>query len=225
MSENNFQVRARYAAKLLKKVDALSESINLLSRVDKQLLKQNIQSGGARLQNLSRYQRGGAGIIDLKEIQKQALISRVRLQQQKEALDVARKTITELNTNLAGVREAISGLTQLMEGLNFDIEPLGKADIPDLSHFQETLLYNAFHNVPWTQLKALPPGGTFNQRLDVLPSSNPSSASKEVKESTNEADYEKLRRDVHSGNVPAPGPAPGPAPAPGSALTTTSSPE
>jgi len=219
MSENNLQVRARYASKLLKKLDSLSESINLLSRVDKQLLSKSIQSGGARLQNLSKYQSGGAGIIDLKEIQKQALISRVRLQQQKEALDVARKTITELNTNLAGVREAISGLTQLMEGLNFEIEPLGKADIPDLSHFQETLLYNAFHNVQWNSLKALPPGGTFNQRLDVLPSSNPSSASKEVRESTNEADYEKLRRDVHSGNLPATGSAP----APGSslALTTT----
>ena len=118
MSENNFQVRARYATKLLKKLDSLSESVNLLSRVDKQLLSKSIQSGGARLQNLSRYQTGGAGIIDLKEIQKQALISRLRLQEQKSALDVARKTITELNTNLAGVREAISGLTQLMEGLN-----------------------------------------------------------------------------------------------------------
>ena len=223
MSENNFQVRARYAAKLLKKVDALSESVNLLSRVDKQLLKRNIQSGGARLQNLSRYQTGGAGIIDLKEIQKQALISRVRLQQQKSALDTARETINQLNTNLSGVREAISGLTQLMEGLNFDIEPLGKADIPDLSHFQETLLYNAFHNVPWNELKALPPGETFNKRLDVLPSSNPSSASKEVRDSTNEADYEKLRKDVHSGNLPSLGAAPGAAPTPGSslALTTT----
>jgi len=214
MDENDLQIRARYAAKLLNKVNTLSESINLLTRVDKQLLKQNIQSGGARLQNLSRYQRGGAGTIDLKEIQKQALISRLRLQQQKEALGVARKTINELNTNLAGVREAISGLTELMEGLNFDIEPLAKADIPDLSHFQKTLLYNAFYNIPWNELKSLPSdvtfnrnlevkqtGGTFNQLLDILPSSNLPPISKEIRDSTNEAEYEKLRKDIHSGNV------------------------
>jgi len=214
MDKNDLQIRARYAAKLLNKVNTLSESINLLTRVDKQLLKQNIQSGGARLQNLSRYQRGGAGTIDLKEIQKQALISRLRLQQQKEALGVARKTINELNTNLAGVREAISGLTELMEGLNFDIEPLAKADIPDLSHFQKTLLYNAFYNIPWNELKSLPSdvtsnrnlevkqtGGSFSKLLDILPSSNLPPISKEIKDSTNEAEYEKLRKDIHSGNV------------------------
>ena len=233
MSEKSLRIRAKYASKILKKLEDLSESVTLLTKVDKQLLGKSIQSGGARLQNLSKIQRGGAGTIDLKEIQKQALISRVKLQEQRNALDVARKTITELNTNLAGIKDAISGLTELMEGLNFDIEPLGKADIPDLSHYQETLLYNAFHNVSWSELKALPAGKTFNQRLDVLPAANPTTASKEVRDSTNEASYEKLRSEVHGGPggpaAPA-GPA-GPAgptepsgssaPAPGSALTTT----
>lgn len=227
MSENKLQVRAKYASKLLKKLDSLSESVSLLTQVDKSLLSKSIQSGGARLQNLSRKQRGGAGTIDLKEIQKQALISRLRLTQQKDALEIARKTISELNTNLAGVREAISGLTELMEGLNFDIEPLGKADIPDLSHYQETLLYNAFHNIPWAGLKGLPAGATVNQRLDVLPSTNPTSASKEVRDSTDEATYEKLRNDVHTSGSSGPAGPAGPAaptkpsaPEPGSALTT-----
>jgi len=204
MDEYNLQARARYASKLLKKFDTLSENINLLYRIDKQLLNTSIQSGGARLQNLSKYQRGGAGTIDLKEIQKQALISRLKLQQQKEALGTARKTINELNNNLAGVREAISGLTELMQGLNFDIEPLGEADIPDLSHFQQTLLYNAFYNIPWNELKSLPSnvtfkqtGGSFNQILDIFPSSNLSPISKELRDSTTETEYEKLRKDIH----------------------------
>jgi len=91
-----------------------------------------------------------------------------------------------------------------MQGLNFDIEPLGEADIPDLSHFQQTLLYNAFYNIPWNELKSLPSnvtfkqtGGSFNQILDIFPSSNLSPISKELRDSTTETEYEKLRKDIH----------------------------
>ena len=197
MSEKSLEIRQKFINKILKKVDSLEESLTLLSNVDKRMLKKGIQLGGARLHNL--IQMGGADpsgvfdenplgniqvnadaksapappkkdLLELKGIQKQALISKVRLVKQREALEKAQKTIWELNNNLSGIRAAILSISKLMEGLNEDMPKLDEANIPNLSSYMDVYLWNAFHGIHWSQLQKLPEEGlNINEKLRIKP--------------------------------------------------------
>lgn len=63
MLENSLKIREKYINKLKAKVDSLSESINLLNKVDRKLLIEQQQIGGAKLNKLMRsysnIQNGG----------------------------------------------------------------------------------------------------------------------------------------------------------------------
>lgn len=224
MSENSLEIRQKFISKILRKVDSLEESLTLLGKVDKKMLRRDIQIGGARLQNLQQMggfwggvfdmdeQPGGAkatmkellgspkknnvgptvdkiertvnktaptdnqfgpfkakDTVQLKEIQKQALISRVTLAKQKEALLKAQETISELNNNLQGIRKAILSISQLMQGLNMDMPVLEEANIPGLSSYDDIILWNAFKNIPFDKLQNLPTeGDDINQKLNIL---------------------------------------------------------
>jgi len=64
MSENSLRIREKYISKLFKKIQDLEDGIDLLGQVDRRILRNSIQTGGAYLNNLearSMYlQRGGA---------------------------------------------------------------------------------------------------------------------------------------------------------------------
>ena len=64
MSENSLRIREKYISKLFKKIQDLEEGIDLLGQVDRRILRNSIQTGGAYLNNLearSMYlQRGGS---------------------------------------------------------------------------------------------------------------------------------------------------------------------
>jgi hypothetical protein len=200
MSEKSLEIRQKFINKILKKVDSLEESLTLLSNVDKRMLKKDIQLGGARLRNLHQmggFLYGGDGeeaaapdaglkptesnsapaalggkkdLLELKGIQKQALISRVRLAKQREALEKAQKTIWELNNNLSGIRASILSISKLMEGLNEDMPKLDEANIPNLSSYMDVYLWNAFHGIHWENLQNLPKDGVnINEKLRIKP--------------------------------------------------------
>jgi hypothetical protein len=204
MSKNSLEIRQKYVAKLLKKVDSLTESVNLLAGVDNKIFTKQIQKGGAYLQQLQSRQRGGAdspkagetgvsgsvagetGVgaaglaaaaanmasnkvpIDLKEMQKNVLVTKYKLQKQNEAIELARSTISKLNSNLGEVKDAIKELNELMRGLNFDFEPLDEPPEVDLTSYKTTILFNAYKDISWAEMIELPKGEGIPTELDGL---------------------------------------------------------
>ena len=73
MLENSLKIREKYINKLKAKVNSLTESINLLNKVDRKLLIEQQQIGGAKLNNLMRsysnIQNGGTLGSDGKHIE------------------------------------------------------------------------------------------------------------------------------------------------------------
>lgn len=207
MSKNSLEIRQKYVAKLLKKVDSLTESVNLLAGVDNKIFTKQIQRGGAYLHQLQSRQRGGAdtpkageagetgvsssvagetGVgaaglaaaaanmasnkvpIDLKEMQKNVLVTKYKLQKQNDAIELARSTISKLNSNLGEVKDAIKELNELMRGLNFDFEPLDEPPEVDLTSYKTTILFNAYKDISWAEMIELPKGEGIPTELDGL---------------------------------------------------------
>lgn len=159
MSENSLIVRQKYISKLFDKVESLQEGIQLLEKVDRKIFKKNmfrtIQAGGG---NPSATNNS----ISIKGLESEALVTKIKLEQQKGVIEKARQTIETLNTGLAGVRSSLEQLHKLMQDINdnINIVPLGDAKLPDLSSYGKQTLYNAFKNKPYEQMVQIPDGNT-----------------------------------------------------------------
>lgn len=138
-------------------------------------------------------------LLELKGIQKQALISRLRIANQREALEKAQKTIWELNNNLSGIRASILSISKLMEGLNEDMPKLDEANIPNLSSYMDVYLWNAFHGIHWSNLQNLPvEGANINEKLRIKPVALGENKLKREGEllKVDAAEYEAMMREV-----------------------------
>jgi len=236
MSENSLIIREKYISKLFKKIQELEEGIDLLGKVDRRILKKNIQAGGAYLDNLeSRYQylqRGGAdasagpgaGVnpenISLKGIQEAALIAKAKIRKQSEALKQASEDIKRLTENTAGLKNDLANLTGLVKSIKIGEIPDLKSSPIDVSSFPNTIVYNSFWCVPWDDLRLVNPT-LSEEQMDVLLNKKPeeaglpllSSADPKTKEAAigkiTKAEYLALCDHIGS-CLPGAGPAPVP---------------
>jgi hypothetical protein len=227
MSENSLIVRQKYISKLFDKVESLQEGIQLLEKVDSKIFKKSmsrtIQAGGAAVTNNG---------ISIKGLESEALVTRLKLEQQKGVIEKARTTIDTLNQGLAGVRSSLEQLHKLMQDVNdnIKIDPLGDAQLPDLSSYGKQTLYNAFKNIPYTDMVKVASDNT--ETLYALLEKAPSVFTEKLTgdKGISSADYSALLARLHGASSSTPGVAPpsisaytgvnespsGSAPAPGS---------
>jgi hypothetical protein len=212
MSENSLIVRQKYISKLFDKIESLQEGIQLLEKVDRKIFKKSmsrtIQAGGAAVADNS---------ISIKGLEGEALVTRLKLEQQKGVIEKARTTIDTLNQGLAGVRSSLEQLHKLMHDVNdnIKIDPLGDAKLPDLSSYGKQTLYNAFKNIPYATMVKVASDNT--ETLYALLEKAPSVFKETLTgdKGISSADYSELLERLHGKPGAAPGPAPAPnAPAP-----------
>ena len=223
MSENSLIVRQKYISKLFDKVESLQEGILLLEKVDSKIFKKSmartIQAGGAAVADNG---------ISIKGLESEALVTRLKLEQQKGVIEKARTTIDTLNQGLAGVRSSLEQLHKLMQDVNdnIKIDPLGDAKLPDLSSYGKQTLYNAFQNIPYADMVKVASDNT--ETLYALLEKAPSIFTEKLTgdKGISSADYSALLARLHGASAPGSVSAPSssaPAPAPSSSAPAPSS--
>ena len=166
MSENSLRIREKYISKLFRKIQDLEEGINLLGQVDRRILRNSIQTGGAYLENLEAkamyLQRGGGSSggggendidqIRMKQIQENALIQKARIDEQEEQLNRASQTIRSLNLKTFDLRTTLENLSDLISSIKLKNVNLPKSYPFDLDSWNPILIYNAYHGIPFNEL-------------------------------------------------------------------------
>lgn len=200
MSENSLIIRQKYISKLFDKVESLQDSILLLEKVDSKIFKKNlartIQAGGASVTNNG---------ISIKGLESEALVTRLKLDQQKGVIEKARTTIDTLNQGLAGVRSSLEQLHKLMQDVNdnIKIDPLGDAQLPDLSSYGKQTLYNAFKNIPYANMVKIASDNT--DTLYALLEKAPATFTETLTgdKGISSSDYSALLARLHGASAPS----------------------
>ena len=178
MLENSLKIREKYINKLKAKVDSLSESINLLNKVDRKLLIEQQQMGGAKLNKLMRsysnIQNGGtlgpdgkhiegsptddevpAAIKDnlrFSDVEKAALRKKAEILLQRKKLDEINKNIDALSKNFAPINAALLNVRDLINSIHIRLPKMSQASAPDISHLPFVYQYNIYHQIPYDKL-------------------------------------------------------------------------
>ena len=216
MSENSLIVRQKYISKLFDKIESLQEGIQLLEKVDRKIFKKSmartIQAGGAAVADNG---------ISIKGLESEALVTRLKLEQQKGVIEKARVTIDTLNQGLAGVRSSLEQLHKLMQDVNdnIKIDPLGDAKLPDLSSYGKQTLYNAFQNIPYADMVKVASDNT--ETLYALLEKAPSIFTEKLTgdKGISSADYSALLARLHGASAPGAAVPGASAPAPSSSAS------
>jgi len=203
MSENSLIVRQKYISKLFDKVESLQEGILLLEKVDSKIFKKSMSR---------TIQAGGAAVTDngisIKGLESEALVTRLKLEQQKGVIEKARTTIDTLNQGLAGVRTSLEQLHKLMQDVNdnIKIDPLGDAKLPDLSSYGKQTLYNAFKNIPYANMVKVTSDNT--ETLYALLEKAPAAFVEKLTgdKGISSADYSALLTRLHGASTPGAAP-------------------
>lgn len=119
MSENSLRIRQKFINKMINKIAELDSDFELLSQVDRKLSRKN------------RKQLGGAN-VELKELQKQALVKRLQIEQQNADLAEAIKSATDLTKKVAEINEALVQIRNDISGINVSEVNLAGIDVPNV---------------------------------------------------------------------------------------------
>ena len=157
MLENSLKVREKYVNKIRAKVDGLIESVNLLEKVDRQLLKNQVQMGGARLNKLKKsyknLQSGGAsGSIDFKAIQEAALAKKAEILLHKESIQKLNENIDKLSKSFEPINAVLANVKKLIDSIDMKMPDLKDATPPGMGDWSPLAEYNIFHNKAWSDL-------------------------------------------------------------------------
>ena len=180
MSENKLLFRKKLMSKLFDNVQNTFDTIqtaqkrlNYLAELDNIILNKKMSK---------IIQAGGANQVSFKGIESEALITELKLKQQKSVIEKARQTIDTLNNGLEGVRTSLGQLHRLMEDVNknIDIKPLGDAQLPSLDSYGKQTIFNAFKIIPYDKMVKVVSAddetlydlinkdqGAFNEVLDI----------------------------------------------------------
>lgn len=104
---------------MVNKIAELDEDFNLLNQVDRKLSRKH------------RKQHGGA-TVELKELQKQALIKRLQIEQQNEDLQKAIQSATDLTAKVAQINDALVQIRNDISGINVKSVNLSGIDVPNV---------------------------------------------------------------------------------------------
>jgi len=178
MLENSLKIREKYVNKIKAKVDSLSESIHLLEKVDKQLMKNQLQMGGARLNSLMKsynsLQSGGAlpaaavapapvvapgtaavsSSVDFRQVQEAALAKKAEILLQKDNIKKLQDNIDALKDGFAPINEILGNVKRLIDSINVEFDPtkLNVGGPPKLSDWSPIAQYNLLHNKGWAKI-------------------------------------------------------------------------
>ena len=168
MLENSLKIREKYVNKIKAKVDSLSESIHLLEKVDRQLMKEQVQMGGARLNSLMKsynnLQSGGASStlaaassdakgVDFRAVQEAALKKKAEILLQRDSVDLLNANIAKLAQGFEPINKVLNNVKRLIESININLPDLAKADPPSVDAWSALAQYNLYRNNSWSKIK------------------------------------------------------------------------
>lgn len=128
MLENSLRIRQRFISKLADKINELNSDIVLLNKVDRKISRS------------SRIQRGGAGSVDLKELQKDALIKRLQIEKQNEDLAAAISKAKDLTSKVDEINGALTQIKNDISKINVATATLTGIDVPDINAYDAKVL-------------------------------------------------------------------------------------
>lgn len=163
MLENSLKIREKYVNKIKAKVDSLTESMHLLEKVDRQLMREQIQMGGARLEKMMKsydnIQAGGAApggtstsAIDFKAVQESALRKKAEILLQRKSIDELNANIAKLSAGFQPINDVLGNVKRLIDSISIDIPTLGKAKPPSIGDWSPLAQYNLYHNKAWAEI-------------------------------------------------------------------------
>jgi len=129
MLENSLRIRQKFINKVANKINELNSDFILLKRVDRKISKSN------------RLQRGGAG-IDLKDLQEEALIKRLQIEQQNEDLRTAINQAQELTSKVAEINGALTQIKDEISKIDIQAVDLAGIDVPDVTAANAIVMQN-----------------------------------------------------------------------------------
>ena len=151
MLENDLKIRNQFASKIINKVKKINDDIKLLSKVDKQLLK-NINKKGGDIENFNINKIGGSPTDDERQIlfaQNQLKIQKLeglkskftKIKADKEANDAANINTDAANkASLAKLTDIIQRLEKFIESFDTLNQILADFEIPELEDMNFTKL-------------------------------------------------------------------------------------
>lgn len=128
MLENSLRIRQRFISKLANKINELNSDIVLLNKVDRKISRS------------SRLQRGGAGSVDLKELQKDALIKRLQIEKQNEDLAAAISQAKDLTSKVTEINGALTQIKDDISKISVAAVDLTGIDVPDVNAYDAKVL-------------------------------------------------------------------------------------
>jgi hypothetical protein len=160
MLENSLKIREKYVNKIKAKVDSLNESISLLEKVDKQLMREQVQMGGAKLEKMMKaynnIQAGGAApstsAIDFKAVQESALRKKAEILLQRKSIDELNKNIAKLSEGFKPINDVLGNVKRLIDSISIDIPTLAEAKPPSIGDWSPLAQYNLYHNKSWAEI-------------------------------------------------------------------------
>jgi hypothetical protein len=163
MLENSLKIREKYVNKIKAKVDSLNESISLLEKVDKQLMREQVQMGGAKLEKMikayNNIQAGGAAAsgpstsaIDFKAVQESALRKKAEILLQRKSIDELNKNIAKLSEGFKPINDVLGNVKRLIDSISIDIPTLAEAKPPSIGDWSPLAQYNLYHNKSWAEI-------------------------------------------------------------------------
>jgi len=172
MLENSLKTREKFINKLKSKLDSMIESVSLLQKVDKKLLKVGVQNGGARLENLKMLQmRGGAPgtNYDFADVEKAALRKKAQILMQQKNIAELDKKLKALTADFEPVQIALENVKELINSIKVSFpENMLDGVVPNFSELPIVWQYNALHDVKFAELSAFRPGNKLGPNIDAF---------------------------------------------------------
>jgi hypothetical protein len=162
MLENSLKTREKFINKLKGKIDSMIESVSLLQKVDKKLLKVGVQNGGARLNNFRMTpMRGGApgANYDFADVEKAALRKKAQILMQQKNIAELDKKLKSLTADFEPVQIALENVKELINSIKVSFpENILDGVVPNFSELPIVWQYNALHDVKFAELSSFNPG-------------------------------------------------------------------
>jgi hypothetical protein len=177
MLENSLKIREKYVNKIKAKVDSLNESISLLEKVDKQLMRDQVQMGGARLEQMiksyNNIQAGGAAssgpstsAIDFKAVQESALRKKAEILLQRKSIEELNKNIAKLSEGFKPINDVLGNVKRLIDSIQIELPTLAEAKPPSIGDWSPLAQYNLYHNKSWAEIVAVANLTAANGEID-----------------------------------------------------------
>lgn len=145
MSQKNLKIRGKFIDKFISKIQALDDGLELFSKVNKKIFKNNNQKGGV------------GNDIDITTLQLETLQKTKMLGEQQKKLDLLKDSVKTLSSKIAPINDAINQTTSEIRKMTIQIPDISSA-APGIKMFSIDdlkLIENAFiKGIKWAEFKS-----------------------------------------------------------------------